>query len=100
MKNSIVGFPFVSNVDQNKRPEIVDVKEFINKFYNTFSYTGFDYRTGTYKNMGYSFNVRPYLKRYVYKQYGQWSEMFAPNKTLLRKQVGGVITEIVELKQY
>ena len=51
---------------------------------------------GVYKLQGWNFNFKPYLKRYVYQQYGQWSECHAPNKTLLRQVVGGRIGQILE----
>jgi hypothetical protein len=38
------------------------------------------------------------LKKYIYKQYGQWSEAYAPNKTLLRQVTYGRIDKIIELK--
>lgn len=53
-------------------------------------------RSGVYKLLGWNFNFRPYLKRYVYEQYGQWSQAYAPNRTLLRKVVHGRIDQILE----
>lgn len=49
--------------------------------------------------LGYSFDFRPYLRRYVYYQYGRWSEYYAPNRTLLRKSLygGSAIRNIVEV---
>lgn len=51
---------------------------------------------GVYRLQGWNFNFRPYLKRFVYLQYGQWQECHAPNRTLLRKVVHGKIDQILE----
>lgn len=93
----VIGIPFVDHVDQQARPEIENPKEFLKKAYNQFYINNNNLlRYGTYKLMGYSYNFRPYLKSYLYKQYGQWSEGYAPNKTLLRQIVGGKIDKIVD----
>lgn len=47
--------------------------------------------------MGWSYDFKPYLKTFVYKQYGSWHECKAPNKTLLRKVIYGKIDKIVEV---
>ena len=100
MENPIIGLPFVSHVEQDKRPTIENPKEFLNKAYQRF-YTNNDnlIRYGCYQLMGYRYDFTPYLKKYVYKQYGDWREVYAPNKTLLRQVVGGRIDKIIELKQ-
>ena len=46
---------------------------------------------------GWSYDFTPFLKKYLYKQYGSWTECYAPNKTLLRKSVYGRVDQIVEL---
>lgn len=53
--------------------------------------------TGRYKLLGWSYDFKPYLKRFLVKRYGSWSEYFAPNRTLLRKCIFGRINKIVEL---
>jgi hypothetical protein len=53
-------------------------------------------RTGFAKLMGYRFDFRPFVKKFIYKQYGQWHEAFAPNKTALRKVIYGRIDQILE----
>ena len=42
---------------------------------------------GIYKLAGWQFNLRPYMKRYVMKQYGNWSEIYAFTKTNIRNNV-------------
>jgi hypothetical protein len=101
MKNliqTVVGYPFVSHVPQNERPTISDAKAFLKKAYVRF-YTNNDnlIRFGYYKVMGYKYDFKPFLKKYLYKQYGQWNEAFAPNKTLLRSVIGGRIDKIIEI---
>lgn len=52
---------------------------------------------GVYKLMGWVFDYRPLLKKYLYKQYGDWREIYAPSKTLLRTATYGTITKIIEI---
>lgn len=100
MQNEIIGYPFVGHVDQSSRPKIENPIEFLNKHYHG-GYSGAIHNLlnyGVYKLMGYRYDFKPYLKRFVYKQYGNWTEAYAPNKTKLRKAVYGRIDEIVEIK--
>ena len=94
----IIGYPFVAHVDQNNRPELDS--SFLDRAYVRF-YTNNDnlIKYGCYKCMGYRFDFTPYLKQYLYKQYGSWHEAYAPNKTKLRLVIGGRIDKIIELKQ-
>lgn len=55
-------------------------------------------RTGCIRSGGWCFNFTMDLRHFVFKQYGQWSEGYAPNKTLLRKAVHGHIDKIVEIE--
>lgn len=100
MENSVAGYAFVNHVDQTAKPTISEPKEFLKRAYVRF-YTNNDnlIRFGCYKLMGYKYDFRPYLKKYLYKQYGEWSEAYAPNKTLLRQVIGGKIDKIIELNK-
>lgn len=96
MKNQeveITGYPFVDHVDQDARP----VKTFdLKKIFDSLS--SMEIQTnGYYKLSGYKYNLRPYLKQYVYRQYGSWYECYSPNKTILRKCIPGKIDKIVEV---
>jgi hypothetical protein len=96
MSNSVIGYPFVDHVDQSARPT-KDAKEFLKVAYQRF-YTNNDQLImyGNYKAGGYVYNFKAYLKKYLYKQYDTWHEAYAPNKTALRKVIGGRIVEIIE----
>ena len=97
--NQVIGYPFVSHVDLSLRPTIENPVEFLNKHYHS-GYSGAISNflsKGIYLSMGYRYDFKPFLKRFVYKQYGKWTEAYAPNKTKLRKAVFGKIDEIVEL---
>ena len=99
MENVVIGYPFVDHVDQNARPEISDPGEFLKKAYvRYFTNNENLIHFGYYKSLGYLFDFKPYLKKYLYKQYGHWSEAYAPNKTLLRQVIYGKIDQIIELK--
>lgn len=52
---------------------------------------------GIYKYLGWKYDFRDDLKKFVYKQHGVWSEAYALNKTNLRHLVGGRIDKIIEL---
>lgn len=95
----IIGYPFVSHVNQQDRPTINNPLEFIKKVYSSPYYTNADniLRHGNYKLSGYLYDFKPYLKKYLYKQYGQWSEIYAPNKTSVRKVIYGRIDKIIQL---
>ena len=91
----IIGKPFVSHVDQTLYTSLP--LAFLNTAYVRF-FTNNDnlLKYGHYKLMGYVYDFKPYLKLYVYKQYGTWYEAYAPNKTLLRSVLGGKIDKIIE----
>ena len=54
-------------------------------------------RDGVYRLMGWAFDCREDLHKYLIKQYGDWREVYAPNRTALRALVYGRIDQIVEL---
>ena len=77
------------------------VKEFLHAKYDNSCSFGIDnlMRNGVFQLSGWIFDFKPHLKRYLYRQYEQWVEVYAPNKTLLRSAVCGGIDEIVEIPQ-
>lgn len=92
----LTGYAFVSHVDNSITPEIeIDIENIYNSKFHTFLYYLKQY--GYIKNMGYLYNAKDYLKKYLVKQYGNWSEYYAPNKTLLRKSTFGRIDKIIEI---
>jgi len=103
MKNNqpVTGFPFVPHVDQSKKPLIDNPAEFLKTVYGPGYHSALHsmLSSGFYKYMGYCYDFRPYLKNYLYKQYGSWHEVYAPNKTLLRTAIHGRIEKIIEVKQ-
>ncbi len=50
--------------------------------------------------MGYRFDFFDVLEKYLVRQYGQWAEYYAPDRTSLRKLLYGRITQIVEIPKY
>ena len=44
-------------------------------------------RHGTYKYMGWEYDFRPFMNRYLVKMYGDWSEYWAPSEELLRRSM-------------
>lgn len=84
--------------EDNKRNDINfdKVKDCYNYKYHHWTYNLLRY--GHLKNMGWLYDFRDELKLFVYKQYDNVYEAYAPNKTLLRKAVGGKIDYIVEVK--
>ena len=53
---------------------------------------------GIYKRMGFIYDFKDILKKYVYKTNFGIYEGFAPNKTLLRKNIHTRIYYILEIK--
>jgi hypothetical protein len=93
---NLTGYAFVSHVDNSINPEIcIDIEKIYNSKFHLFIDNLKNY--GHIKNMGYLYNAKDYLKKYLVKQYGQWSEYYAPNKTLLRKSTFGRIDKIIEI---
>ena len=100
--NKIKAYAFTNGVDKKeirkdieKNPEAFLLKTLtISKFnFGVDNITRF----GVYKEMGWAYHLQGYLKKYVYKQYGQWNEIYALNKQNVRFLVGGKIDRIVEL---
>ena len=54
------------------------------------------YSFGVIKIGGWAFDFKPYLKKYLVKQYGSWQEYRAFDKTSLKKVIRGKIEKIVE----
>lgn len=99
LENIVTGYPFVSHVDQNARPIINNIEDYVKEIYTNKFHTHINnlMSLGAIKLMGYYYDCKPFLKKFVYKQYGQWTEAYAPNKTLLRKAIYGRIDNIVEI---
>jgi hypothetical protein len=96
MKITIKGYAFVSHVDNSIQPEYnFDLKNIYSSSCHSFLNNLQEY--GYIKLMGYLYNVKPYLKKYVVNQYGSWRQYYAPNKTLLRKSIYGRIDKIVQV---
>jgi hypothetical protein len=98
--NSVIGYPFVAHVNQEDRPVIDNPVGFIATVYSKGYHSALHtlLNSGVYKCMGYQYDFGPLLRKYLYKQYGMWSEVYAPNKTALRTVIHGRIDKIVELK--
>ena len=54
---------------------------------------------GIYKLQGWAYDLRPYLKKFVYQQYDHWQSIYALNRTMVRYMVYGKVNEIVEIKR-
>lgn len=79
--------------------KIDNPKDFLKSKYTKGCISGIDnlQKNGIYRLMGWAYNFRPYLKKYVVKQYDQWHEYYAPNKTSLRATLYGRIDKIQEI---
>lgn len=99
LSNNAIGLPFVDHVDQQARPELTDVKAFLDQVYRKGGHHGslFDMlKFGTLKRMGYKYDLKSHLTLYLVKlEHHGWSEMYAPNKTSIRNTCRGVIKILV-----
>jgi hypothetical protein len=79
--------------------KIDNPKDFLKSKYINGYIFGIDnlQKNGIYRLSGWAYNFRPYLKKYVVKQYDQWQEYYAPNKTSLRATLYGRIDKIQEI---
>ena len=93
---TITGLPFVNHVNQDLRPTLTVgfLKDAYVRFYTNNNNL---IRYGYYRLMGYQYDFKPYLKKYLYKKYDRWYEAYAPSKTLLRQVIYGRIDKIVEI---
>jgi|GEM_PF-2603340 len=91
-------YSFILNPDPSKIDLSVTEKYIKDKMENGSSF-GIDNLTqyGIYKLQGYAYDCKHFLKRYVYKQHGSWSEAYALNKNNLKKHRGYNIAEIIEI---
>lgn len=93
---TVTGYPFVSHVDQNKRPTLktsyIDVV-FSDKYHSDLN----NLLKGYIKFRGYIFDLKPYLKKYLYKSHDAWIEAYAPSKTALRHVIPEKIEKIIDI---
>lgn len=54
-------------------------------------------RTGRYKEMGYIYDLKEGLRRFLIHQHEDWRGIYALNKTNARKLTHGKVDEIVEI---
>ena len=88
---------FTGHAHEGHRLDITDPKAFLEKQFSS-SYLPEIGNTGVYRNMGWLYDFRPYLNRYVVCQYNTWQAYYCLNKTLLRKLLRGRIQGIVQIK--
>jgi hypothetical protein len=83
-----------------KEEYLTEPKDFLaHKFANRHDFGTFELATtGMYKLLGWVYDFRPVMKKYVVKQHGNWREYFAPNRTLIRKYAYGRVDKILEVK--
>ncbi len=93
MSTTITGYPFVPHVDQTKRPTIS--RDYVLGCYanKTHSQLHNLHSQGVIKIMGYRYDCRPLLTKFLVKQYGSWYEVYAPNRTALRCSIYGRIED-------
>lgn len=92
-------YKFTTTATESPTIKIENPKDFLKSKYTKGCIFGLDnlQKIGMYKLMGWAYDFRPYLKRYVVKQYDQWNEYYAPNKTSLRATIFGRIDKILEI---
>lgn len=100
---TIKAYPFVEHADKKHVSQEIENEpvKFLKKALNTRFFTNNENitRYGVFKLMGWKYDMRPFLKKYLYKQYDSWHEIYALNKSNVRLLVGGRIIEIIEIKK-
>jgi hypothetical protein len=85
-----VARPFVSHADpKNIRvfPDLKSVQQFLaSKFSGGYCFGVHELtREGIYKEMGYVYDFRPFLKKFLVNDHDHLYAAYAPNRTMLRK---------------
>lgn len=100
MQTKLSFWKFSETATDTPTMHIDNPEEFLKRKYATAHVFGVDNlkQSGIYKLMGWAYDFRPYLKKYLIKQYDHWQEYYAPNKTTLRATIYGRIDKIVEIQ--
>jgi hypothetical protein len=90
-----------SSTATSEKPDILQGRtpeQFLKSKYTRGMIFGLDHlqKEGCYLLAGWCFNFRPFMKLYLVRQHGNWSEMWAMNKTAIRNSTYGTIEGIVE----
>jgi|TARA_Y100000034_G_scaffold114835_1_gene151341 hypothetical protein len=99
IKKNIPSWKF-SETAKEKPVFNVSIEEFLKKIYkNKFSF-GYDNleKEGIYRLLGWAFDFRMYLKKYVYKTEYYILEGYFLNKTDCRRNAYGKVYYIIEIK--
>jgi hypothetical protein len=90
-------YKFVNHDVKPATPEFFTREKILEKFKNgiTFNYDLF--RNGCIKSGGWCYDFTDELRKFLVKQYGDWCEYYAPNKTLLCRGLYGRIDKIIEI---
>ena len=98
-QNKLQVWKFSNTATETPTISIDSPKDFLKSKYTKGYIFGLDnlQRGGVYRLMGWAYDFKPYLRKYLVKQYGQWQEYYAPNKTSLRNTIYGRIDKIQEI---
>ena len=100
MENKVISWKFSETATETRPMYVENPKEFLkNKYSNAHTFGVENLKSnGIYKVMGWAYDLRPYLKIYLIKQYDHWQQYYAPNKTTLRATIYGRIDKIIEIQ--
>ena len=96
---NLPAYPFSQTAPPTPPLQDTPIREFLTQKYDGGCNFGLHHllRQGCYKLMGWNYDFTAHLKHYVYKQYDQWFEAYAPNKTALRRAIHGRIQKIISI---
>lgn len=100
MENNENIWSFTKNTREANKLDIQNPIEWLKEKFKKFSF-GWDnlQGSGIYKEMGWAYDFRPFLTKYVYRAYGHWQECWAINKTHLRQEISPIQKiKILEIK--
>jgi len=73
-------------------------EDFIKNYDRRYSGVTNALQFGYLKSGGWCYDFSDELKKYMYKDYyGEWHEVYAPNKTAIRNSVYGRVLKIIQL---
>jgi hypothetical protein len=95
----VIGVPFTKNAfTHHAKENYLTLNYFLGKFDKGQIAFNFELLQGYYKSLGYYYDLKPHLKRFIVWQHGNLAEYFAPNKAILRNCIEGKISEIQEIR--
>ena len=88
---------FTGTAQEQHKIDITNIDEFLKSRFQHHCSNMDILSYGIFKSMGWKYDFKEHLDRFLVKQYGSWQEYYCINKTTLRSCLFGCIQEIVKI---